>query len=290
MIKQNSNGVLLDLFKDRQVWVATMHGKEEVIGPQVERELGAIWTVPKNFDTDQFGSFSGEVQRKGNAFDAAKEKCEQVLRLHGGDLAISSEGSFGPDPVSGLGSMNDEVVYLLDKKNKREFFGRFLSSDTNLSGKQIESDSQLEDFIKKVGFPQHALIVRRFKDDPDEIIKGVRDPQLLVHLYRIFKKNFGQFYVETDMRAMHNPKRMANIKMATQNLIQKLNQLCPSCASPGFQVVNREQGLPCRMCGTPTAMTLSHKHNCDVCGHEHTEMYPYQEKYASPQYCNQCNP
>ena len=54
--------------------LATMHGKERVIAPLVETRLGLRVRLPGAFDTDRFGTFSGEVKRAGSQIEAARVK------------------------------------------------------------------------------------------------------------------------------------------------------------------------------------------------------------------------
>jgi len=53
------------LFSDRLAVLATMHQKERVIAPLLERELGIKVIVPPDFNTDIFGTFTREVKRPG---------------------------------------------------------------------------------------------------------------------------------------------------------------------------------------------------------------------------------
>ena len=81
------------LFKDRIAVLGTMHQKERVIAPLLENQLGIKVTVPKNFNTDKFGSFTREIERPGNQIEAARLKAQQALLLTGDSLGIASEGS-----------------------------------------------------------------------------------------------------------------------------------------------------------------------------------------------------
>ena len=54
--------------------LATMHGKERVITPLVETALGLSVRRPSALDTDQFGSFSREIERTGSQLVAARAK------------------------------------------------------------------------------------------------------------------------------------------------------------------------------------------------------------------------
>ena len=54
--------------------LATMHGKALVIKPLLEGGLGLKMRLPDHFDTDRFGTFSREIERKGSQLDAARAK------------------------------------------------------------------------------------------------------------------------------------------------------------------------------------------------------------------------
>lgn len=78
--------------------VASNHGKESVIAPVVTDTLRATRFVPcVGLDTERFGTFTGEVARTGTMLDAALPKATRTLELTlAADVAIASEGSFGP--------------------------------------------------------------------------------------------------------------------------------------------------------------------------------------------------
>lgn len=54
-------------YRDRQVSLATMHGKERAIALPFSRALGLRVVLPSGLDTDALGTFSGEVKRNGIA-------------------------------------------------------------------------------------------------------------------------------------------------------------------------------------------------------------------------------
>ncbi|HEY9646362.1 MAG TPA: DUF6671 family protein, partial [Chroococcidiopsis sp.] len=80
------------------------------------------------------------------------------------------------------------------------------------------------------------------------------------------------------------------IAQATQNLLQKLRQTCPSCGTPGFDVVERMAGLPCAWCQMPTALVRSHRYQCKKCGFQQETLYPNGSPTADPSQCAHCNP
>ena len=85
-------------FAGRRAVLATMHGKERAIVPAFRDILGIDIEVPGNLDTDQLGTFSGEVERAGTMDEVLVAKAKLGLKMSGLDLAIASEGSFGPHP------------------------------------------------------------------------------------------------------------------------------------------------------------------------------------------------
>ena len=78
------------MFEGRRLVIATKHGKEEVLTPILERELGVhCFTLP-TFDSDLFGTFSGEVERLDDALLTARLKCEKAMEIAQCDLAIAA--------------------------------------------------------------------------------------------------------------------------------------------------------------------------------------------------------
>jgi hypothetical protein len=59
--------------------LTSMHAKERVIGPILRDELGLIVGLAIGVNTDQFGSFSREVERTGSQLDAAKARSPPAL-------------------------------------------------------------------------------------------------------------------------------------------------------------------------------------------------------------------
>ena len=66
--------IVRSLFENRRVLLATMHKKETAIAPILEPGLGVKVVVPKDFDTDQFGTFTRNIKRLGNQIETARAK------------------------------------------------------------------------------------------------------------------------------------------------------------------------------------------------------------------------
>lgn len=284
----NSN----ELFSNRKIVIATKHEKELVIAPLLERELGVRAVIPKNFDSDQFGTFTREIKRAGNQLEAARKKAEAAMAIAGVDLAVSSEGSFGAHPSVPFVQSNFELVLFVDKKHGYEIRGHHRTPETNMDGQYVTSTEEALDFAKKIGFPGHGIIVRQSENGKFGIHKNVRTEEELEKLARKMLSGFfrKRIFLETDMRAHRNPTRMQAIAKATEDLIKNIRSQCPGCFAPGFVVVDFEKGLPCRFCGIPTDLPVFDVYRCARCGFSEKKKVTQYGKSADQKYCGWCNP
>lgn len=280
----------MELFQNRKLLIATKHHKEKVIAPIVEKALGVHCFVDAGFDTDVFGTFTGEVDRVLDPLATVREKCLRAMQLNNCDLGIASEGSFGPHPSLFFVNADDELLIFIDAKHNIEVVVRELSTATNFNGRTIQDQEALLAFAAQVQFPSHALILRKAKEENVAIHKGITDRTTLLKVFEALYNQYGSVYAETDMRALYNPTRMQVIAQAAEKLLQKIRSVCPDCQIPGFGVTEVQQGLPCSWCGAPTRSTLSYQYVCSHCGCTKTEMYPHQKTSEDPMYCDHCNP
>jgi hypothetical protein len=280
-----------NLFYNRTGVLATMHQKERAIRP-VLSQIGVQIVVPEALNTDEFGTFTREVERTGNQLQAARLKAEKAMALTALDLGFASEGSFGPHPTIPFLSCDRELVVLIDRQHDLEIVGQVISTDTNYSQQQVTTLESAIAFAQKVGFPSHGIVAMPdAHPNPDSpILKGMTDESQLVDAVTELLHQFGQAYLETDMRAMHNPTRMKVIAQATQDLVTKMSQCCPQCGYPGFTAVERQAGLPCALCQFPTALTLSVTHRCRKCDFSSVSYFPDGQEFADPAQCSYCNP
>lgn len=280
----------MNLFEKRSIIIATKHGKEQVIGPILQEKLGLNWFVDSSFDSDQFGTFTGEIKRKEDAFETVRQKCLAAMKHSKCDLGIASEGSFGAHPSYFFSSANEEVMIFIDLKNKLEIKAQSITMETNLSGKFISTRDELEDFASITQFPSHGLIVRTHPDSSESMVKGIDSWEILRSAFTALHKKHGRVYVETDMRAMHNPTRMKHIESVAQQLITKIQSTCPSCKTPGFSVQKVIRGLRCTQCNHRTQRVLSLISICQKCNFTTEKKYPYGKKTEDPMFCDVCNP
>jgi hypothetical protein len=278
------------MFQNRKLIIATKHDKEKVIAPLLEAALGVVCYVNKDFDTDTLGTFTGEITRELDPIATARKKCLMALELADCDLGIASEGSFGPHPSLFFVNADDEFLIFIDRKNNLEIIARELSTETNFNGREIKTEQELLDFAESVNFPSHGLILRRSKNDTDDLIKGISNMIQLKEAYRTLKDKSDSIYAETDMRAMYNPSRMKVIEAAARKLVEKITALCPQCNMPGFGITDAKRGLKCKLCGSATKSILSYISVCQHCHFSSEELYPNNKTTEDPMYCDYCNP
>ncbi|MFN8592933.1 MAG: DUF6671 family protein [Thermomicrobiales bacterium] len=279
-------------FVGRIAVLATKHGKERVIASALRSGLGVEVTVPEGFDTDCFGTFTRDVPRQGSQREAARRKAEAALALAGGDLAIASEGSFGPHPEVPFVTINIELVLLLDRLSGLEIVGSYVASTVVSGQRWVASPDEARTFAESVGFPDHGVIVRRDPDDPDLLFKAIEDDEDLRDATErvIAATPARRAFIEVDLRAHRNPTRMAAIAAATDDLVANAMRRCPRCGTPGFSHLMSRPGLPCRWCRMPTNLVLALEFGCVRCGERRDMPRPDGRVVAEPGECPICNP
>lgn len=274
--------------------IATMHGKERVLAPLLLDGLSLTCRTADGLDTDKFGTFTRERARPGTALDAARAKAAAALALvPEARIAIASEGSFAPHPQIPFAPLGRELVLLLDRETGLEVAGHDTTLDVRYAHVIARSLEDAQGFAARVGFPDHALIVMGCAgEEPSPqamLAKGIDQPEALAEAVAQAIAASGAAFIETDMRAHHNPTRMAAIARAGADLVSRYLSRCPACAQPGFAVTERIAGLPCGWCGTPTTLTLREVLTCTACAHCE-ERAAGDQIAADPAHCPHCNP
>lgn len=185
---------------------------------------------------------------------------------------------------------NYELVVLIDDTRNIEIIGYFTGKAQSTS-RLVSSWDELNALLSEAQFTTHQLVVRPDDEYHPEYRKGIKDLGSLKEAFtwatKLSKK--GNVFVENDLRAHTNPTRMANIFKATEDLSRKMNSVCLGCESPGLWVAERQRGLPCADCETPTTLPIANIWSCIKCGYTQKEMMADQTK-ADPSKCNYCNP
>lgn len=278
------------MFEQRRLLIVTKHGKEKCLAPLLEAALGLNCQLDQKLDTDLLGTFSGEVERQLDPLSNAREKCRRAMALNQADLALATEGSFGPHPALYLLPAHEEFILLRDHQNDLEIAHRELSTATNFSAGWVEDEAALFAFAAAAGFPEHALILRPAREAMQPIFKGLQSREALLEAFGALRKKQKAVWVETDMRAHYNPSRMAIIEKAGRALIAKIQSRCPQCACPGFGPTQSIPGLPCAQCGSPTRSIMRERYQCQRCPYYEERAAAHGKTAEDPGYCDYCNP
>jgi predicted Zn-ribbon and HTH transcriptional regulator len=284
----------MSIYNNRVAILATMHNKEKVISPLLKEHLEINVIVPQGLNTDVFGTFTREIKRPDTQIITARLKAKKALEMYDEEIAIASEGSFAPHPLIPYIYANREIIIFLDQENGLEIIGEVFSMETNFNHQTISSLEEAEEFAQKVGFPEHGLVISfdNISTGTTEFIKGITSKENLINSVETAIKNTSdnKFHIETDMRAMYNPTRMKNIAFATQDLINKINSLCPQCHTPGFMINQKIPGLPCELCHQPTSLIKAVIFQCQKCGFTQQQLFPNNQEFADPSLFEYCNP
>lgn len=278
----------MNFFNGKKVVVATMHGKEKIIGKILKENFNVESFVPSDFNTDIFGTFTRDIKRSGDQLEAARKKGNAALEKTGADIAIASEGIFSPHPSFPFVSSNLELVLLVDKESGIEVRGHARTSDTNHNHKKVSSVEEVISFAKEIGFPEHGIIVRK-SETSKKIYKEISSWE---ELEKISKKLLSGFFtknifLEADMRAHRNPTRMKAIEEAILDLIKNIKSACPDCNTPGFVKTKFLSGPPCSSCGLETDIPGTFLYECQKCNRKEERR---EKDFATPSECVYCNP
>ncbi|MEN9903943.1 MAG: hypothetical protein RLZZ555_508 [Pseudomonadota bacterium] len=277
-------------YRGQKIALLTQHGKEQVIAPVLEPALGCSVQLVSHFDTDQLGTFTRDIPRPGSQLEAARRKARKGMELSGLPIGLASEGSFTPDPLTGLFPWNVELLVLIDELRGIEIVG--MAQGEAQSGHLLAGDWEaVEDFARAEDFPAHQLVLRPQDQDAPRLHKGIADWDRLRSCFEDCKAQAdnGLVFIETDLRAFANPTRMSRIGDAAADLLRRLQSRCPECDQPGYWVTERQAGLPCSACGEPTSIYRAEVWQCPACAHR--AVVPRSDRTSvGPQHCQHCNP
>ncbi len=286
-------------YQGERAALATMHGKAAALERPFRAGLGLALWVPEGLDTDQLGTFTGEVNRVGDPRAVAVKKARLGMETAGLEYGLASEGSFGPHPLAPFLQGHHEYLAFVDGRRDFVVVESFYSGKTNFGRTCCGSWREAAAFAGAHGFPAHGLVVRPGGapdlDGPErelEMVKGIQCPRELENAVRtaLEKSPARRVWVETDMRAHQNPTRMRALRALAFRLVRRMRRLCPACRCPGFGLVALEAGLPCEACGLPTGMAGAEVHGCPLCPETVREPRADGLRKAPAGECERCNP
>ncbi|TDV60825.1 DUF6671 family protein [Pseudomonas sp. LP_7_YM] len=213
------------------VLIATMHGKEAVLGPTLAA-LGFQVMLPIGYDTDALGTFSGDVRRPGTAFEAALEKARRACDATGVARAVSSEGTYRPSQALFPGARNAELLAFVDRETGFECVEYVTDTPTRFDKGRVPPDinaPEVQALLRTIGWPQIKVLV--VPQDPGEgvvmpewVFKGIGNERELAEAFDVCASysTDGWVHLETDLRAHMNPSRMASIATVGERLALRL--------------------------------------------------------------------
>ncbi len=284
-----------NLFYNRKALLVTKHNKDIVISPILKEALGLDISVATRVNTDEFGTFSGEIERPDTQYNTAKLKILKAFELYpDAEIAIASEGSFNPHPDCAFIPLNTEIILLIDRKNQLEISAKYLSLSVSVKEETVLTMEEAWAFVENLGFPQNGIILKagNNKNNTPYIFKDATTISCLeAALFFFFDiSDDGKITLQSDMRAHLNPVRMENIRLAAIELLKTIQSVCLHCKTPGFTVKEVTKGLPCSLCNAPTRSTLLYLYECKKCKQQEEKLYPNGKQYEDPGLCDYCNP
>ena len=276
------------IYENSTAAFATKHNKVQLVADDFALICG-IEVKEAPVDTDQLGTFSGEIERILPHKDNAILKAKMGAQLLGLEIGIASEGSIGPDPATPLISSDVETMVFIDLKRDLKIIENYRSFDIVAINTTAKIDSDLTSFLKRADFPNHKLIVRA--QNYATPIKGISSLPELESAIKLVAKNSEkeEVVIESDLRAFCSPSRQRNIKMVSERLIKRIASNCPKCNTPGWGEITYERGLSCLMCGREKEGAVRQEIlNCISC--TYSERGKVVAENLDPRFCNYCNP
>lgn len=279
----------MSTYRGKRAALATKHAKESVITPYFGSLVGMGIDVIA-IDTDEFGTFAGDVPRTGTPYETAVRKARAGMVAAGLPLGLASEGTITADPLLPGVTIDVELIVFID--DERGIIVRHVhrSNTTIAVSTTIGPDDDLEQFLDRADFPRHGLIARP-TGMTEPISKGITDRASLHRIigdYAALSPTNG-VDLESDLRAHMSPSRMKAIDACAEALAERLATPCPECGCPGWGPIDPAWGVPCRDCGTTAPHVVrADRTGCPGC--PAVREIPRAPEFADPQWCPRCNP
>ena len=266
--------------------IVTNHKKERVISPVFQHALGLECSViAPAFNTDSYGSFSGEVPRTRTPVETLRMKCLEGMKYSGAKIGIASEGSYGSHPTIPFLNASQEYMIFVDLEHHIEIVESNLFTDITVFHERLNSKNQTLKFLRNFNFPNQGVLL---KNSAGELLsKSVKTISDVLVIAENEWRGGSEIIIESDLRAMHNPKRMRTIEKLALKLVKRIKQLCPECETPGFGPIDRISGAACSNCGKVSTRTLAIKYACNHCNYSESRV---KKLFIDPMHCNWCNP
>ena len=270
--------------------LTTKHEKLPLIAPPFSHLIN-LKITQCNEDTDQLGTFSGEVERSRPPLETAIKKAKLGMDKLGVSLGLASEGSIGPDAEVGFFKSDVEYLVFVDASRDLVISEVFRSFDIRAGSLVAEPGDEISSFLKKVDFPNHKLIVTANSSSKISPIKGIGTLNELESAIELSAKNSidEKALIQSDLRAQCSPSRRKNIAHVAQLLATRISKQCKVCDAPGWGRVDYERGLDCITCGEHKPIAIKREIlGCITC--DHREEGELIREFLDPDHCDFCNP
>ena len=277
-------------YRNQPAILTTKHDKLSLIAPSMQSEVD-LEVTDINLDTDQLGTFSGEISRSGSPLETAIAKAKLGIEATGIPIGLASEGSIGPDPQNPFLTSDIEIVVLVDQERGLVIYESHRSFEIVAATIEFSPGEDLSDFFAKAHFPSHHLIAKASARGELRAVKGLdSQPALDAAVQELAgHSESGRVLLENDFRANHSPSRRLNIQATAQKLGARLTQLCESCGAPGFGLIRYVTGVKCSGCGMENPEAIASERLCcvscefEIAGKSIASSIP-------PERCACCNP
>lgn len=272
-------------YSKQSIVFATMHGKERFAAHPFREAVGAEVVAPDHLDTDQLGTFAGDVPRLLSPRAAARVKARLGMQITGLPYGLASEGSFGS---SLIGTETTEILLFVDAERGFELVERSSGATPLPPAQSVATIGSALDFARRIGFPAQGVLLRESRGPITVTHKDVTALSALAELVERGLDDGAALTVLPDHRAHRSPSRADRIRTLCDWMARRLATRCPGCATPGYGVVDVERDLPCSLCDAPTSTTAAEILGCPVC--DHRERRTNSARRADPVECDRCNP
>lgn len=277
-------------YRHERIGLATIHGKDLAVAPPFRRLLGAEIVTAPDVDTDQLGTFSGEIARPAPIVETCALKAELAFQTMDVDCAIASEGSYGPIDRLPFKPAGVEIMAFVDRRRGLRIVETLATHRTNWRLFSFAAgDPAVRAAAISMGFPEYGVFVIANKDR-SQPIKGLASLDEVVAAVdcEANRSDDGTAILIADMRAHRNPMRMKVLRALSWKLAKRLQRLCPKCDVPGFGHTGSRRGLPCEGCSAPTHWIDFEIDGCSACGHAAARPRKDGRRTASRLSCVSC--
>ncbi len=269
---------------ERRAALVSKHFKHPVIAPVFE-EYG--WTLEELIaDTDELGTFSGEVPRRYPPDETVRRKALMGRERSDAPWLVASEGTIFSSLV---GLVDDhEIVALVARHTSRVILGR--ASDvipaTSFGVTNATSSNELLEHCASADLPRHHLLVAPANHEAPSIGALATLAEVRAACDYLLRYS-SSLLVQTDMRAHLCPSRRDIIARAARDLMIRCAQPCPRCGEFGFGDDGPVPGLECGACARATDEPRAQRWRCPSCALVELRT---NQGVADPARCAWCNP